>query len=74
LANRLATRLDLLRTGQNIRAIKLYRDKTGSGLAEAKNAVEGLAGKNGIPSGEAGCSSAVLCILTIALVLGYLIA
>jgi ribosomal protein L7/L12 len=66
--------LELLRAGQKIRAIKLYRDKTGAGLAEAKNAVETLARKNGIPAGQTGCSSAVLCILAITLVLGYVLA
>jgi ribosomal protein L7/L12 len=66
--------LDLLRTGQKIRAIKLYRDKTGAGLAESKNAVEALARKNGIPVGQSGCSSAVFCLLAIALILGYLMA
>jgi len=66
--------LDLLRAGQKIRAIKLYRDKTGAGLAEAKNAIETLARKNGIPVGQSGCSSAVFCLLAIALILGYLMA
>ena len=66
--------LELLRAGQKIRAIKLYRDKTGAGLAESKNAIETLARKNGIPAGQSGCSSAVLCLLTILLILGYLMA
>jgi len=66
--------LELLRAGQKIRAIKLYRDKTGAGLAESKNVVETLARKNGIPSGQSGCSSAVLCILMIALILRYVLA
>jgi len=66
--------LELLRAGQKIRAIKLYRDKTGAGLAESKNAIETLARKNGIPAGQSGCSSAVFCLLAIALILGYLMA
>jgi ribosomal protein L7/L12 len=69
-----ADMLDLLRAGQKIRAIKLFRDKTGAGLAESKNAIETLARKNGIPVGQSGCSSAALCILAIALILGYLMA
>jgi ribosomal protein L7/L12 len=32
----------LVRMGQLIQAIKLYRDKTGAGLAEAKAAVESM--------------------------------
>ncbi len=35
--------VSLVRQGQKIAAIKLYREQTGSGLAEAKNAVESLA-------------------------------
>jgi hypothetical protein len=66
--------LELLRAGQKIRAIKLYREKTGVGLAEAKNAVEPLGRANGIPAGHSGCASAVLSALMIALILGYLMA
>jgi ribosomal protein L7/L12 len=63
--------LDLLRAGQKIRAIKLYRDKTGAGLADAKNAVEALAGKSGIPVSQSGCGSAVLLMLVFASILAY---
>ncbi|MEX0676681.1 MAG: ribosomal protein L7/L12 [Pirellulales bacterium] len=35
---------DLLRSGQKIEAIKLYRAQTGVGLKEAKDYVEGLPG------------------------------
>jgi large subunit ribosomal protein L7/L12 len=64
--------LDLLRGGQKIRAIKLYRDRTGSGLAEAKEAVEALARANSIPAGSSGCGSAVLSFAIIGLIV-YLI-
>ncbi len=66
--------LELLRAGQKIRAIKLYRERTGSGLADAKNAVEALARAEGLPAGGSGCGSAVLSLLALALVLGYLAA
>jgi large subunit ribosomal protein L7/L12 len=67
--------LDLLRADQKIRAIKLYRDKTGVGLAEAKNAVEALARANGLPGGEpSGCGGPALLALVILVgVLGYLV-
>jgi ribosomal protein L7/L12 len=68
--------LDLLRAEQKIRAIKLYRDKTGVGLADAKNAVEALARANGLPGGEpsAGCGGAALLALTVLVgALGYLV-
>ena len=64
--------LELLRAGQKIRAIKLYRERTGSGLADAKNAVEALARAEGLPVGGSGCGSAALSILAIALVVAYL--
>ncbi|HEV7998963.1 MAG TPA: ribosomal protein L7/L12 [Planctomycetaceae bacterium] len=68
--------LDLLGAEQKIRAIKLYRDKTGVGLAEAKNAVEALARANGLPGGEpsAGCGGAALLAMMILVgVIGYLV-
>lgn len=52
--------LDLLRQGQKIAAIKLYRERTGVGLREAKEAVERLAAQHDIPSGRAGCLGMIL--------------
>jgi ribosomal protein L7/L12 len=63
--------LVLLRAGQKIAAIKLYRETTGVGLAEAKNAVEALAREHGMPTGQVGCGSSVLSVLMIALVIAY---
>ena len=40
--------LELLREGKEIHAIKLYRELTGAGLAEAKDAVEQLATMHGL--------------------------
>jgi ribosomal protein L7/L12 len=65
--------LELLRDGQKIRAIKLYRDRTGAGLKEAKDAVEALARSNGIPAGSAGCAGAALSLLVLASLVGYLL-
>ncbi len=65
--------LELLRAGQKIRAIKLYREKAGVGLADAKNAVEALARTHGIPAGQSGCAGAVLSLLFFVSVLGYLL-
>lgn len=36
--------LDLYRSGQQVEAIKRYRNETGASLTDAKEAVEGLAG------------------------------
>ncbi len=41
--------LELLDRGSKIEAIKLYRDKTGAGLAEAKTAVEALQAGRPLP-------------------------
>jgi ribosomal protein L7/L12 len=51
---------ELLKKGQKIEAIKLYRDETGVGLAEAKAAVEAIAGQHGIPMKSAGCAAMIL--------------
>jgi ribosomal protein L7/L12 len=40
----------LLDQGQKIAAVKLYKDQTGLGLAEAKQAVEAIQGDEGPPS------------------------
>src|SRR5579863_5313437 len=40
--------LELMELGQKIPAIKLYRERTGAGLKEAKDAVEDLAARHGI--------------------------
>jgi ribosomal protein L7/L12 len=66
--------LQLLRAGQKILAIKLYRERTGVSLLEAKNAVEAMATEQGIPPGRSGCAGAVLFALTAVLLLGYLVA
>jgi ribosomal protein L7/L12 len=46
----------LMRRGQKIHAIKLVRERTGLGLADAKDAVEGLAatGRLRVPGGPRG--------------------
>jgi large subunit ribosomal protein L7/L12 len=62
--------LELMRAGHKIRAIKLYRDKTGAGLADAKNAVEAMARAHGLPAGQSGCGTTVLAAILLALLLG----
>jgi large subunit ribosomal protein L7/L12 len=66
--------LDLLRAGQKIRAIKIYRERTGVSLLEAKNAVESLAAEQGIPTSRSGCAGALLFAVAVVLLLGYLMA
>lgn len=53
----------LLRQGQKIAAIKVYREQTGSGLKEAKDFVEALAAKNGVKATGAGCAGVIALAL-----------
>jgi ribosomal protein L7/L12 len=59
--------LSLLRQGKKIAAIKLYREKSGVGLAAAKAAVEAIAAQQGIPIKTSGCASVVLCVVALAI-------
>ncbi len=65
----------LLERGKKIEAIKVYRERTGVGLKEAKDAVEAVAAQRGIvaPSGS-GCLGAALLLMVLipmaAIVLG----
>jgi len=53
----------LLRRQQKIAAIKLYRERTGLGLKEAKDAVEAFAAKHNIPSKSIGCGAAAVLLI-----------
>ena len=52
----------LLQGNKKIEAIKVYRERTGVGLKEAKDAVEAVAGQRGLPS-RAGCLGTVLLLM-----------
>lgn len=62
--------LGLMQGGKKIQAIKLYRERAGVGLKEAKDFVEALAAKHGIssPSGG-GCAGVLLAVLTVGAIL-----
>jgi ribosomal protein L7/L12 len=62
--------LALMGSSKKIEAIKLYRQQTGCGLKEAKDAVEALAVKHGIVSKGAGCAGVTLAMLLACGVLG----
>jgi ribosomal protein L7/L12 len=55
--------VSLVRDGKKIVAIKLYRDKTGVGLAEAKAAVQALATEHGVQARGSGCASPSLSVV-----------
>jgi len=54
-----------LRDGNKIAAVKLYREKTGTGLAEAKKAVDALERENGIASAGGGCAGVLVVLLVL---------
>jgi ribosomal protein L7/L12 len=57
----------LLEQGRKIEAIKLYRERTGVGLKQAKEAVETMASERGLPGGGGGgCFGVLLVVATIA--------
>lgn len=67
----LADQLDLLlRRGNLIGAIKVYREKTGRGLKESKEAVEAFARERQIPLKQIGCGSTALLLLGLAAAFG----
>jgi hypothetical protein len=55
--------LGLMQGQQKIKAIKLYRERTGVGLKEAKDFVEALAAKHGVAPSAGGCAGMVLLML-----------
>jgi large subunit ribosomal protein L7/L12 len=55
--------LALMRSQKKIEAIKLYRQQTGAGLKQAKDAVESLAASHGIKSVGPGCAGVVLIVM-----------
>jgi ribosomal protein L7/L12 len=60
--------VSLLERGQKIQAIKLYRERTGVGLREAKDAVERVAVEHGIATASgSGCLGAALVVLAVCL-------
>ena len=54
--------LPLLQQGKKIEAIKIYRERTGAGLREAKDAMEALAGKHGLALSKAGCAGLIVLL------------
>jgi ribosomal protein L7/L12 len=60
--------LEAARNSGLIAAIKRYREAAGTGLKEAKDAVEALCRTHGVvPAGGSGCGGAVLVLVVVAL-------
>jgi large subunit ribosomal protein L7/L12 len=59
--------VSLLGRGEKIEAVKLYRNKLGGGLKEAKEAVERIGAQNGIPSSSgSGCLGIFILLAIVA--------
>ena len=61
--------LALMQGQQKIKAIRVYRQQTGVGLKEAKDAVEALAAKHGISPKGAGCAGMVLLMVVVSTII-----
>lgn len=55
--------LQIARNAGKIPAIKVYREMTGVGLKEAKDAVEAIMARHGIESKGTGCGTAMLLLV-----------
>ena len=56
--------LRLLQAGKKIQAVKLYRERMGGGLKEAKEAVEAVARRHGI-AGRGGCLGILATVVAV---------
>jgi len=69
--------LRLLRQGEKIKAVKLYRNRTGSTLFDSKQTVEEIAERHGITVEGGGCSGvlilSIVALLAIAVVAALVI-
>ena len=55
--------LEELLAGRKIAAVKLYREATGGGLKEAKDAVEDLGARHNVVAKGSGCAGALVLLL-----------
>jgi large subunit ribosomal protein L7/L12 len=58
--------LELMRGRKKIEAIKLYRQRSGVGLKEAKDFVEALAAKHGVVAASRGGCAAIVLLMVLA--------
>lgn len=65
--------LEVMRQGRKIEAIKLYRERTGAGLKQAKEAVDALAAEHGIADKGGGCLAVLLLVMGTGVLATFLI-
>ena len=57
--------ISTVKAGRRIEAIKLYRERTGAGLKEARDAVDKLAGREGVSPPPGGCFGVLALLLAL---------
>ena len=57
--------LRLLGNGEKIKAAKLYKDRTGASLREAKQAIEAVAVRHGVAVQDTGCSGVLIFLIVV---------
>jgi large subunit ribosomal protein L7/L12 len=65
--------LRLLGRGERLEAIKLYKERMGVALLEAKQAIETLAARHGLETQPAGCLGVVMAVMLTAVALGMMV-
>jgi ribosomal protein L7/L12 len=60
--------LRLLRVGEKIKAAKLYRQRTGASLREAKQAIESVPTRHGIAVPDNGCHGVLILLIVVAVI------
>jgi hypothetical protein len=61
--------LQLLEAGRKLEAVKIYKQRTGVQLIEAKQAVEALGARHGIVPKGGGCAGVLVAIVMVAVLL-----
>ena len=67
--------LELIKSGNILQAVKLYKDESGAGLKEAKDMIDSMVArlKKDIPSPQKGCGATIVIVIIVTTVLGMII-
>ena len=67
--------LELIKSGNILQAVKLYKDESGAGLKEAKDTIDAWVAKlrNDIPSPQKGCGATIVIVIIVTTILGLII-
>lgn len=67
--------LELIKSGNVLQAVKLYKDESGAGLKEAKDMIDSMVArlKKDIPSPQKGCGATIVIVIIVTTVLGMII-